>query len=306
MDGEWEGGERHGVAWRRLLVVLAVLAAVAAAWVGLRADGGMTVETDRNPVAEVSDEPDVVLQPPVRAGARWLCPDDHPVRAYAPDLYYPPEHPSVPPDISRPHGCFISGEWAESAGYELAPPPPDAVRLASLYLVPAVAPSFEACGAVAEVVDFAVPCPEVLPAPGRAMSCASSCLFYGTAAEPGVVIEQQSFLLPAQWCDGCADHVVVAAVRDRGPRELISCGPDMAAAAAAGEDISGYHDCPPGPEWLVGIAGFPHERHTLLVWEEDLQGQITYAVSMEGHGAEIRALVSAIRRGIRYVEAPAR
>ena len=301
MDGEWEGGERHGVAWRRLLVVLGLLAVVAAGWAGLRGDGGMVVETDRNPVAGVSDEPEGVLQPPVRAGSRWLCPDDHPVRAYEPDLYYPPEHPSVPPDASRPHGCFLNAEWAESAGYELAPTPPDVMEVGSLYLVPTTAPAVAACAGVAAVVGFAVPCPERLPAPGRASSCANTCLFYGDGDQPGVVIEQRGFPLPLEWCEPCEAHVVITAVRDQAPAELISCGPKMARDVRAGERITGFHDCGPGPEWLPAIAGYPHERHTLLV---DQAGPITFAVSMEGHGAQVRAVVSAVRRHLVGVAAP--
>lgn len=299
MHEEWEGGRRHGVAWRRLITGTVIVGVLVASWTALRSEQGLTVQTDRNPSAGVSEEPDVVLQPPARAGSRWVCAADHPVRAYDGGLYYPPEHPGVPPDIARPAGCFMSSAWAESGGYELAPAPPDAMIVGSLYLVPAVAPSFEGCAAVAAVVDFDVPCPQRLPAPGRASSCMNSCLFYGAAADPGVVIEQRGFLLPSQWCDDCADHVVIAAVKDRSPAELVTCGPAMAEAAAAGDALRGYHDCPPGPEWLPGIAGFPHERHTMLVWEE---GRMTYAISMEGHSARIRTLLSTLKGGLAFVE----
>ena len=261
----------------------------------LRADQGLQVQTDRNPVAPVSDEPEVVLQPPARAGGGWRCPDGHPVRAFASGTYFPPEHPAIPADVMRPEACFLSADWAESGGYELAPTPPEGVEVGTLYLVPTVAPGAGACAEVAGVVGFGVPCPQLLPAPGRASSCANSCLFYGESDDPGVVIEQHGFPLPLDWCEGCDPHVVVAAVRDRSPPELVSCGPEMAREAVRGGRISGFHDCGQAPEWLPGIAGFPHERHTLLVWED---GPITYAASLHGHGAQIRAVLSSLRGGI--------
>lgn len=299
MHDAWEGSERQGLAWRRLGSLAGLVALVALGWTALQSEHGLTIQTDGEQTRSPTEQPEVVAQPPVRAGARWVCPADHPVRAFDSGRYYPPEHPVAPEDTTKPQRCFLSGEWAEAGGYELAPPPAGAVLVGQLYVVPAVAPSLRACGKVAQIVEFAVPCPTRLPAPGRGMSCATSCLYFGQAAEAGVVIEQQGFLLPARWCAGCADHVVVAAVRDRSPPELISCGPSMAAAAAAGEPIGGYHDCPAGPEWLTGIAGFPHERHTLMVWEE---GNLTYAVSMEGHAPEIRTLLSVLRGGIVQVD----
>lgn len=299
MHDEWEGGERHGVAWRRVLSGVAVLAVAGAlTWTALQSEPAMIVQTDRNPIAGTSEEPDVVLQRPVRAGARWLCGPEHPVRAFASGLFYTPEHPATPQDTVKPTGCFLSAEWAEAGGYELAPTPQGALRVGSLYLVPSVAPSMAACGDLAAIVDFVVPCPGRLPAPGRGMSCVSSCLFYGQSLTPGVVIEQRGFLLPADWCEDCEGQVVVAAVRDRTPVELISCGPAMARAAHEGQRVSGYHDCPRGPEWLPGIAGYPHERHTLLVWED---GPVTYAVSMEGHSAEIRSVLRALRADLAFV-----
>ena len=293
MHDDWEGGQRQRVAWRRLIVAMAVAGLAAATWLALQSEQGLQVQTDRNPIAEASDEPDVVLQPPVRAGSGWVCPSDHPVRAFDAGVYYPPEHPAVPADATRPEGCFLSPEWAESGGYDLAPTPPDVIEVGSLYLVPTTAPTAAACADVAAVVGFPVPCPERLPAPGRGSSCANTCLFYGDSQQPGVVIEQRGFPLPLEWCDACQPHVVITAVRDRAPAELISCGPRMARDVRAGERITGFHDCGPGPEWLPAIAGYPHERHTLLV---DEAGPITFAVSMEGHGAQVRAVVSNLRR----------
>ena len=267
----------------------------------MRNDQGLQVQTDRNPVAGPSDEPDVVLQPPVRAGAGWLCPDGHPVRAFASGTFFPPEHPAVPADAMRPEACFLSPDWAESGGYDLAPTPPNVIEVGSLYLVPTAAPRGAACRDVAAVVEFVVPCPGHLPAPGRAGSCANSCLFYGESEQPGMVIEQRGFPLPVDWCEGCEAHVVVSAVRDRSPAELVSCGPEMAREARRDAAIGGFHDCGQAAEWLPGIAGFPHERHTLLVWED---GPVTYAVSMHGDGAQIRAVLSSLRGDMLYVPPP--
>jgi hypothetical protein len=295
----WEGGERHGVAWRRLAAGVGLAVLVAVSWTALRTADGLTVQTDRNPTAGGTEEPDVVLAPPVRAGAGWVCAAEHPVRAYAAGWFYPPEHPEIPDTATKPEACYLDAEWAEAGGYALAPTPAAVIRAGGLYLVPAVAPSSDACADVAAVVGFVVPCPQRLPAPGRASSCTNSCLFYGEASEPGVVIEQRGFQLPVEWCDDCADHVVLTAVRDRSPPQLIACGPLMASAAAAGDRISGFHDCPPGPEWLPGIAGYPHERHTMLVWGH---GPLPYALSMEGHSAQIRTILLSLQEWLAWVE----
>jgi len=302
----WEGGERQGPQWRRLLTAaVAVAVATVLGWAALQSGDGLTVQTDRNPVAGPTDEPDVVLQAPQRAGDRWLCANSFPVRAFDTGLFYPPEHPAVPEFTLRPEACFLDSMWAQSAGYDIAPTPPDVAKVGSLYLVPSLAPSESACADVARVVGFAVPCPGRLPAPGRGASCLNGCLFWGEATDPGAVIEQRGFAQPVDWCERCASrdtHVVFAAVRDRSPAELVTCGPDMAAAVRTAAPLGGYYDCPPGPPWLPGLAGYPHERHTLLLWEA---GDITYAVSMEGHAAEIRSLLRALRAGMKLVGPPA-
>ena len=309
MAEEWEGGERQGIRWRRVGSVLLVLALVAGGVYALRRERRLSIETDDTPIVGVSEAVEVVATAPLQAGDRWYCPTTHPVRVYEDGLYYPIEYPQGRRHIARPANCFEDPQRAQEGGYRLAPPPPGAVIAGGVYLMPTVAPSSQACATVARTAGLPVPCPGMLPSPAEGPSCLDGrCEFAG-----GVVLEQRSFQVSRDWhVDG--QHVVLAAapvsvghrisparpLRVDADAALVTCGPD-GEIEPAGQDI--FRVCPPGPPWIPGIGGYPHEQHTAAFWR---RGRVVYAASVEGSGPDVEAVLAAVISGIRYVDgAPA-
>jgi hypothetical protein len=107
-------------------------------------------------------------QAPARIGTRTKCPPRWPVLAASNHTSYPPGHPGKPPAGVTAVACYQTAIQAASAGYAPAPPPAGVLEVGGVYLVPTSA-SFRAhCRQVADRLEFAVPCPGLLPtlAPG--------------------------------------------------------------------------------------------------------------------------------------------
>ena len=305
MTDEWEGGERQGFRWRRLGGIVVVIAVVAGGVYAARRERRLSIETDGAPIVGSSEAVEVVATAPLQAGDLWYCPSTHPVRVYEDGLYYPEEYPQRGRHIARPANCYEDPERAEDEGYTLAPPPPGAVIAGGVYVVPAVAPTTQACAEVARSAGIPVPCPGMLPSPAEGPSCLDGRCEYGG----GVVLEQRSFQVSRDWHqDG--QHVVLAAApltsgapiraghpvpMDGVEPGLVTCGLD---APVQPEDQSTFHLCPPGSPWIPGIGGDPHESHTAAFWR---RGRVVYAASVEGRGPDVEAVLTAVISGIRYV-----
>lgn len=107
-------------------------------------------------------------QVPDRVGARTQCPPRWPVLAMSDHTSYPPGHPGKPPPGVTAVVCYQTAAQAASAGYAPAPLPAGVLEVGGVYLAP-TSSSFQArCRRVADRLEFAVPCPRLLPtlAPG--------------------------------------------------------------------------------------------------------------------------------------------
>ena len=304
MTDDWEGGEHQGIRWRRVGTALLVVALVAGGVYTVRRERSLSIETDGTPIVGVSEAVEVVETAPLQAGDRWYCPSTHPVRVDEDGLYYPVEYPHRGRHIARPDSCFADPARAEEAGYRLAPPPPGSAIAGGIYVVPAVAPTALTCAGLSERAGVVVPCPGVLPSPGEGSSCLSGgCEFAG-----GVVLEQRSFQVSRDWHqDG--EHVVLTAapvsvghvIRPGRPLRvdadpaLVTCGQGQPIEAEGEYD---FRVCPPGPPWIPGMGGFPHESHTAAFWR---RGRVVYAASVEGSGPDVEQVLAAVIEGIQYV-----
>ena len=304
MTDEWEGGARQGIPWRRVGAVLLVVALVAGGVYAARRERRLSIETDGAPIIGRSEAVEVVATAPLQAGDRWYCPSTHPVRVYEDGLYYPPEYPQRGRHIARPDSCFEDPDRAEEGGYRLAPPPPGAVIAGGIYLLPTVAPTSQACAAVARSAGIPVPCPGMLPSPAEGPSCLDDRCEYGG----GVVLEQRSFQVSRDWHqDGQHVMLTAAPIAAGGgvnpgrtlpldaPLPLVTCG---RGELVRPQGPHTYRVCPSGPPWIPGIGGFPHEDHTAAFWR---RGRVVYGASVEGSGAAVEAVLRVVIRNIRYV-----
>jgi hypothetical protein len=107
-------------------------------------------------------------QAPARIGTRTECPPRWPVLAASNHTSYPPGHPGKPPAGVTTVSCYQTATQAASAGYAPAPPPAGVLELGGVYLAPTSASFRTRCRRAADRLEFAVPCPGLLPtlAPG--------------------------------------------------------------------------------------------------------------------------------------------
>ena len=308
MTEDWEGGTRPGLRWWRLILLFAVVC-VAALWWTQR-DAGLTVERDQEPIGGPTAAPEVVISRPRKAGDRWYCPSDTPVRAYTADgVYYPAHYPRVAGGVPKPDECFADEERAVAAGYRLADPPPDSVVAGGVYVIPSAIPTLEDCARLATESGVAVPCPTRLPSPAVGPPCDNTrCRLHG-----GVVLEQRTFDAPRAFCPDCdrsARHVMITAVKGNRSQHLVTCPPwpavgeDFGSVTPVPDDVVGLDyvgetpeilRCGEGPPWIPGIGGVPHEGHTMARWRS---GPYTFAVSVDGEGDAQSELLDALLDGI--------
>ena len=287
--GEWETGRGQRVRWRLVVAVLAVGAVVFGA-VWLRSSQGLPVVTGDEETDVVPGQVEVVVQPPASVGDRWLCPPNLAVKAYDDGGYYPPGHPGEPSFEVRPAACYRDPDAARAAGYTLAGPPPGVELVAGVYLEPPPEPLRRACAGAGARLEQAVPCPGALPYPAGTARCAwVSCVFADM-----FILEQRGFPVSDGWCPDalCDAHLVVAAGDPdaRGASLLLTCtGEPLPRLPRA--DSRRLTTCPPGPPWVPGHGGYPHEGHTLVRWRD---GDTVVAVSVEGHGADQAQLALAL------------
>ncbi|MGH3665631.1 MAG: hypothetical protein ACRDU8_06005 [Egibacteraceae bacterium] len=292
MAAHWETGERHPVRWRVVAVVAAV-AMVVGLGVLLRGNRGLEVSTGEDELVVEPSPVDVVAQPPAAAGDRWLCPRSLSFRAYDDGTYYPRGHPAAPSFDERPANCYREAEAAEAAGYQLAEPPPDTGVVFGVYVQPTSMFLRGTCGAVAERLDFAIPCPGALPFPADNVRCNAARCDY----ERGFVLDQRGFPVPTDW-GADANLALTASPRDRpGARELLTCVGETIARGLPDRPGRLVRHCPQGPPWIPDSGGYPHEGHTMTQWE---RAGVVYALSVEGDGRQQLALTLALARRLAY------
>lgn len=305
----WEGGERQGIRWRRIGAALGVVVVVAGGWYVLRSRDQIVIETDGPPIGEVSENVDVVVTSPLRAGGRWYCPSTHPIAAYNTGRYFPGHYPRGPHERQQPADCFADPARAEDAGYDLADPPEGAVLAGDVYLEPAGAPTDAACAAVADYLGFTVPCPGRLPTPPFGPTCAEDSCVFDPEAREGFVVEHRAFVLPTDWAGGGKAQVFVTAAqieREGANGELLVRGDPALVACSAEDPVQAtsrprFVVCPPGDTWVPGIQGEPHEDHTAAFWRRD---GVVYAASVDGQGQAADELLHALIDGIEYIDPP--
>ena len=94
---------------------------------------------------------------------------------------YPAGHPARPPAGATAVACYETAAQAAGAGYALARLPAGALAVGGVYLTPPSRAFRASCQQVADQLDFAVPCPGLLPtaahgtAPPRLCGPSATC-----------------------------------------------------------------------------------------------------------------------------------
>lgn len=278
-----------------MLVTLLAISLVGGWWWSTHRDSTLSIDTGEEVVAGETATPQVVVTSPLRAGDRWYCPNDFPIRVDDEGRYYPPHYPRFGEYAERPANCYADVQRVEALGHTLAAPPAATELVGGLYVMPASSPTGAACREMAAQVGFAVPCPTRLPAPGVGPSCADqTCVFDGRAFGVGIVIEQREFVAADDWCGSCDHHVFLTAARRRAS-PLARCGPRIPPPPT---EAVRFHSCPSNAPWVPGVGGYPHEGHELALWRRD---GVVYGVSIEGHGEDRRHVLRSVIDAIELV-----
>ena len=307
---EWEGGERQGVRWGRIVVAIVIVALVAGGVYAVRNRNQLAIDSDGPPVGEVSETVEVVVTGPLSAGDRWYCPTTHPFAAYEEGSYYPPHYPrDAFPDGEKPIDCYAEAERAQDDGYELADPPDGVVLAGDLYLEPTRSPTAANCADLASRSSLTVPCPGRLPAPAFGPTCAQDSCIFDPARLQGLVIEHRAFAVPPEWGGGGQAQVFLTAalidlnragedgtLRIYGDAALVACSADDPVQATSRPR---FVVCTAGETWVPRIQGEPHESHTAAFWR---RGDIVYGASVDGQGQDADELLHALIDGITYVD----
>ncbi len=230
---------------------------------------------------------------PVRAGGIVACPASATV-IVASRIFYPPWFPlasGLPPDPER---CFSTTRAAAGAGYRLAPPPPDGIRVGGVYLVPAHLES--TCRRAARRLGFPVACPALLPGSPDAFQPfteATEFLLDGMfPAPPGYVGFSSGSAQPLRPATGHLDVESDSAYPHGGrfgARGYCSNQRSAGHVVVFGR-LAEFVLCPPGSE--------QHSGHVVLDWEE---GGHAYAVSLHGHSTLKRRLDRIVAEHVQLV-----
>jgi hypothetical protein len=141
-------------------VVVAVLLVAALILAGRSFDGA---GRGRRPATGSARTGTASTQAPHHIGARTECPPRWPVLAMSNHRSYPPGHPGRPPPGVTAVACYQTAASAAGAGYARAPLPASVLEVDGVYLAPTSSGFRSRCQQVADRIDFAVPCPELLP-----------------------------------------------------------------------------------------------------------------------------------------------
>lgn len=221
--------------------------------------------------------------PPTKVGASlYLCDASHDVAGYVSarfgKLAFPAMHPFHPAITVRPARCFGSLAAAAHAGYRAAAPPPNAVVLDGIYLLPVSSDLRAACHLSADAAGFSVPCPGLLPAAEQSWEC--PCV-----GEFGFNL---MVFASAPWTylgDAPGSiHLVFGASRDPSSPWVDCTGAAGLGKLTMGGITGTLLSCPPASEG-------PNGGHLLFRWTESA---ITYIVSAHGHTTANQRLIAAL------------
>jgi hypothetical protein len=295
-------------AWRGIALTVVVAVAVGAVWLSQRGDRSLTAAPTRSPAT-----PSLPGEAPMRFGRIFICPFGTPYQAYGSGrVYYPSNHPALPPRSERPDRCFSSPGQAETAGYSLASPPPGTRLVQGIYLVPV---HLEAqCALAASRLGFGVPCPTRLPGPGvgsTGAQCGDPSSF-GSYTDPPCVYNGAFFVL---------DQAGFATAP--GSTTGVFGGPDLIfvayRAGDRGTDAEGasLFSCPQGrqigstyvrplnaprysPVVLVECPATypPMSEHLILRWRD---GGVVYEIAIQADPHTDRVLMQAVATDVEII-----
>lgn len=140
--------------------MVAVLLVVALIVAGRSFDGA---GGERRPATGSARTGTANTQAPYHVGARTECPPRWPLLAMSNHRSYPPGHPGRPPHGATAVACYQTAAMAAGAGFARAPLPAGVLEVDGVYLAPTSSGFRSRCQQVADRLDFAVPCPELLP-----------------------------------------------------------------------------------------------------------------------------------------------
>jgi hypothetical protein len=100
---------------------------------------------------------------PLSGVSTWNCLSGWLSAYQSSKLYYPTNHPALPPTVTKPTRCYRTEAEAKSAGYKLAPPPKGGAVLDGVYLVPTSNFVKAGCEAMSAELHGPIPCPTMLP-----------------------------------------------------------------------------------------------------------------------------------------------
>ena len=194
--------------------------------------------------------------------------------------------PGFPTSTSttKPSRCFESVDEATRSGYRPPAPPPGTELVDGTYLVPVPATLTESCRRAAARLQFAVPCPRLLPKPvGQAVSCPDDCV----VADRWFILSDTGFTKQGN----TPAHVVIVGRTTPSPEDPTGCsGEQPTDTITVGSSTVPLIECPDASEILGG--------HTVARW--DLNG-VTVAVSVHGHSPHEHQLVEHLANAIHMV-----
>jgi hypothetical protein len=243
---------------------------------------------------------------PVQVGSRFICNRGEQLRAFKLGMaFYPPNHPFAPPATAMPDRCFRTVADAEVAGYTVGKLPAGNIEVSGIYLV---APNEELrthCLDAAQQLGFRVPCPDLLPWPGRDLGV-STCSF-GQAVDVctnagAFSLEVDRVAVPVGHQAAHSNLVVLAFVKNALSGGL-AC-PNGAIVGAAQVQVQNGDveipaeviDCPLDAVDLL-VAG-----HLILRWKAS---GVIYEVALEGNFDDPLSLLQNIASTLQVIGPPA-
>lgn len=288
---------------RTLAALLLILLAWGTLWLARPRTAGPPTTTSSTSVAPVPSQPGDV---PLRVGTRYLCTRGEQIRAFdwLGMSYFPTNHPFAPLPTVLPTRCFRTSADAEEAGYVLGGITEGAGALVSgIYLVHPNEELTNSCLGLANQLGFPVPCPDLLPWPGRELRVSDCsydqaidlCTYLGAFS---LVVDR--FATPVGH-QAAHSNLVVLAFKRGAFNGGLACSNGTRVGTALvklrnDEELTAdLIDCPLDAVDLL-LAG-----HLMLRWK--FLG-VTYEVGVEGNFDDTQALLEAIASNLRLI-APA-
>jgi hypothetical protein len=243
---------------------------------------------------------------PVQVGSRFICNRGEQLRAFKLGMaFYPPNHPFAPPTTAMPDRCFRTVADAEVAGYTVGKlPAGPSIEVSGIYMVAPNEALRTHCMDAAQQLGFSVPCPDLLPWPGRDLGISTCsfdqainlCTFLGAFS-----LDEDRFAVPVGH-QAAHSNLVVLAFEKNSENSALTC-PNGARVGTylvkvQNENVgipANLIDCPLDSADLV-VAG-----HLILRWKEL---GVTYEVALEGNFDDTLGLLQAIASTLQVIGPP--